>query len=75
MREGEYFGEMAMLLDAPRTMTATVAEPDTVLVTISQENFATVLRENPDIVFGILRELADRLRATDEQLSSHGGGG
>lgn len=34
----------------------------------SAENFEVVLRENPAIVMAILKELAWRLKATDERL-------
>lgn len=66
IKPGEYFGEMAMLLGGPRTMTATVAGPDTELVKISADTMDIILRENPEIVFAILREMASRLKATDE---------
>jgi CRP-like cAMP-binding protein len=66
MKAGEYFGEMAMLLKAPRTATATVSEPDTKLVTISAANMDAVLRQNPAIVLSLLREMAERLSLTDD---------
>jgi membrane protein len=68
MRAGEYFGELAMLLGSSRTATAVVSEPDTRLVTISAENMEAVLRQNPGIVLSLARELAERLRLTDERL-------
>ena len=68
VREGGYFGEMSMLLSAPRTATATVVEADTKLVVISQDNFDMILRENPEIVRRILKEMALRLKATNERI-------
>ena len=70
MKEGEYFGEMAMLLDAPRTMTAKSASPETELIRISAANFDTLVRENPDVVLTILKEMARRLKAADERLEA-----
>ena len=64
MQRGEFLGEMAMLLDAPRTATATIAEPGTMLAVISRENLEIVMRENPQIVMKLLREMADRLKTT-----------
>jgi membrane protein len=66
--KGEYFGEMAMLLNASRTMTATVAEEGTELVRVSQANLTTVLRDNPKVVFSTLQEMAARLKRTNELL-------
>ncbi len=68
MEEGDYFGEMSMLLDTPRTASAVVAEADTQLVRISQDNFEVILRENPDIVLSILKEMTMRLKITDESI-------
>lgn len=68
MKEGEYFGEMSMLLNAPRTADAVAAENDTSLVVISQDNFETILREEPKIVISILKEMALRLKTTNEYL-------
>ena len=70
LKDGGYFGEMSMLLSAPRTATATVAAPGTRLVVISHDNFDTILRENPGIVQQILKEMALRLKATNERIES-----
>ena len=66
MGEGGYFGEMSMLLGAPRTATVVAGPSGLRLLAVSQENFETVLRENPRIVESILREMARRLRATTD---------
>ncbi len=68
MKPGDYFGEMAMLLKAARSATATISEPDTQLVTISAENMDAVLRQNPAVVLSLLEEMARRLKITDEKL-------
>jgi len=68
MKPGQYFGEMAMLLGTARTMTATAQDPETELVEISRENLEAVLKENPKIILSILREMAARLKDTDESL-------
>ncbi len=64
VKNGEYFGEMSMLLDVGRTATATVAEPDTRLVVISQASFETILREEPAVILSLLKEMAQRLKTT-----------
>jgi len=65
---GEYFGEMSMLLKVPRTATARAAEEETRLIAINAGNFNTIMRENPDIVLALLKEMADRLKSTDAAL-------
>ena len=71
-KAGEYFGEMSMLLDAPRTADVVGVAPDTRLIVISRDNFDTILRENPAIVKTILKEMAQRVKSTNEQLQAKG---
>jgi membrane protein len=67
LAQGEYFGEMAMLLNAPRVASAQAVE-DTQLILISQDNFETLLREEPKIVMAILKKMALRLTETNQLL-------
>jgi CRP-like cAMP-binding protein len=68
MKRGDYFGEMSMLLNAPRTATVKALEDNTRIVAISQENFETILRESPEVVLAILKEMTLRLKLTDESI-------
>ena len=68
MLEGQYFGEMAMLIGTPRTAAAVAGDAGVTLATVSEANFDVVLRENPGIVLSILKEMASRLKATNEQM-------
>lgn len=70
MQKGEYFGEMSMLIQAPRTATTTAIEPATKLLRISQENFEMILKEDTRIILSILRELSARLKLTDETITA-----
>ena len=69
MRPGEFFGEMSMLLQTERTAGAAAGSDGARLVTITQDNFDTILRENPGIVQTILKEMASRLKATSAALT------
>ena len=65
MGAGEYFGEMSMLLDAPRSATVIVTEDHTRLAGISRKNFEVILRDNPQIVLSILKEMTRRLKTAN----------
>lgn len=73
MQPGEHFGEMAMLLEAPRTATAQAGPEGTRLAVIERSNFDLILRENPRIVHALLKEMADRLKETNLKFNTHGG--
>ena len=57
----EYFGEMALLDDLPRSADA-VAGADTTTLAIDRESFRMIMSERPDVAFGIIRVLSGRLR-------------
>jgi membrane protein len=66
--KGSYFGEMAMIVDAPRTATAAASGEGARLAAVSHENFDSILRENPEIVRQILKEMTLRLKEAEEDL-------
>lgn len=68
--QDEYFGEMSMLINTPRTATATVVGDDTKLIAVKASNFEAIMRENPDIVLSLLKEMAERLKTTNLALTS-----
>ncbi len=65
---GDYFGEMALLLeDTPRTASVVAIEDVTALV-ITQWDLKALLSNHPDVGVRMMAELAKRLRDTDKGL-------
>ena len=64
---GEYFGEMAALINAPRTASARCLETCDIAV-IDGEMLHGLLRENGEVSLLMLKEFANRLRHTDAAL-------
>jgi HD-GYP domain-containing protein (c-di-GMP phosphodiesterase class II) len=68
--DGDFFGEMALLDERPRSASARALEPTTVLE-ISRADFETLLFKAPALAFRIMKELSARVRETDALLISH----
>jgi uncharacterized membrane protein len=69
MREGEFFGELSLFADTPRTATAR-ASVDTKLVEMQRGDFITFVMERPSIGISMLSEMAKRLQLTNELITS-----
>ena len=72
--KGDFFGEMAILDELPRTATAAVVS-DARLLEINGSTFDEMLRANPEIAIRIMRKLSLRVRQADEQLGEPAAGG
>jgi voltage-gated potassium channel len=59
---GDYFGEMSMLLDTPRTRKVWAVE-DCELLVLPQESFHRVLSEQPELDHHVRAKLQERLAA------------
>ncbi len=71
---GDFFGEMSVLEDLPRTATAR-AVTDAKVLTIDGSTFDQMLRKNPEIAVRMMRKLSRRLRETDLLLREAVGSG
>jgi CRP-like cAMP-binding protein len=67
LERGDFFGEMAILEDVPRTADA-VALTDVKLITINGSRFDEMLRKNPEIAVRIIRKYSKRLREANALL-------
>jgi CRP-like cAMP-binding protein len=69
LKEGDIFGEMALLESKPRTASA-VAYEDCEVTVVSRENFKRLVVESPDIITRITIMLAERIWLIYKQLTS-----
>jgi CRP-like cAMP-binding protein len=61
---GDFFGEMALLDDSPRSAHV-VADGEVLVMTISRNGFGKLLKSEPALAQELLRTLAARLRAAE----------
>ena len=67
LHEGEFFGELALIDGHERSAGATVLE-DTRLAILQREDFISFVMSNDQAMLGMLKEMARRLRRTDNVL-------
>ncbi|HXI12502.1 MAG TPA: cyclic nucleotide-binding domain-containing protein [Thermoanaerobaculia bacterium] len=67
LEKGDFFGEMAILENVPRTADA-IARTDVKLVLINGSRFDEMLRKNPEIAVRIIRKYSQRLREANDLL-------
>jgi CRP/FNR family transcriptional regulator, cyclic AMP receptor protein len=66
---GDFFGEMALLDNEPRSATA-IAVEDTELLSLHRNDFQSVLSDNRSITMGLIKVLTARLRRANHQIST-----
>ncbi len=62
---GDFFGEMALIHNAPRAATVTAISPLTVLE-INRQAFERILKRSSSVSLALVREISRRLRENDE---------
>ena len=67
LEKGDFFGEMSLLEDLPRTASARALTACS-LLRINGATFDQMLRANPEIAVRMMRKLSRRLRETDNLL-------
>ena len=66
---GEFFGEMGLLDDSPRSASVVTLEPCE-LLSIAKTDFKRCLAENSDLSLMVMRGLVKRLREADQKIGS-----
>lgn len=61
---GQYFGEMSLIDDWPRSADVK-AHVTTRCLVLTREAFQDLVRKHPDIAFSMLKELSRRIREID----------
>jgi CRP/FNR family cyclic AMP-dependent transcriptional regulator len=66
---GDFFGEMSLIDDQPRSAHV-IAMEDARLLVLRREDFQRALEETPRIALGLLRALSGRLRRADDKIGA-----
>lgn len=63
LKEGQVFGELALVDGKPRSASAVAAEPSEILV-LKQRDMIPVMKDHAELSLAIMQELARKLRKT-----------
>lgn len=66
---GEFFGEMSLIDDAPRSASVITIEPCD-FIAIQKDSFKGMLAQSPDMAMQIMRGLVRRLREADKKIET-----
>ena len=66
---GEFFGEMGLIDDSPRSASVVAIEPCE-LLTITKRDFKLSMEQNFDLAMTVMRGLVKRLREADRKIGS-----
>ncbi|MBC8552403.1 MAG: cyclic nucleotide-binding domain-containing protein [Candidatus Brocadiales bacterium] len=67
LEEGEFFGEMSLFDNNPRSATVK-ALGNVKLLEINQKNFLKKISRDPSLAFRMLEKMSQRIRTTDEKI-------
>src|SRR5205809_5144996 len=74
LKDGEFFGEMALVAGKERTATVRAVEPVDVL-TIGAEDFQRFAMHHPQVGLAMLKSLVERLREVQDRVEGWTGSG
>ncbi len=67
--EGEFFGEMAIIDNQPRSATARSVDASKLIV-LSSDIFESQISTNPKLIMRILRKMSNRMREADRKIKT-----
>lgn len=70
IKPGNFFGEMSVLDDQPRSATA-IAATDSILISIGKNNFEAFLCVQPEMTLKIMNVLCSRIRSLNTEISRY----
>ncbi len=70
LKEGDMFGEMALLENKPRSATAITAAEECQLLAVNRQNFNQMVATQPQLIARLTTTLADRIWAMYKQLAN-----
>src|SRR5512137_282335 len=65
LKDSDFFGELSLLDDKPRSANAVAMEATQTLI-LRRDDFVDMLSRHPEMVGAVLASLAERLRRTDQ---------
>ncbi|MCP4229159.1 MAG: Crp/Fnr family transcriptional regulator [bacterium] len=69
LKAGDFFGEMAIIDNEPRSASATAVNECKIII-LSRDIFESQIKTNPKIIMSILRKMSERLRNADRQIKA-----
>jgi CRP-like cAMP-binding protein len=69
LNPGDFFGEMALVDDSPRSTTASAVVDDTELIVVDRGRFLFMVRQQPEFALSLMHTLCRRLRDMNTRLS------
>ena len=72
LNPGDFFGEMALVDDSPRSATASAVEDGTELIVMDRARFLFMVRQQPEFALSLMHTLCRRLRDMDKRLPTEG---
>jgi CRP-like cAMP-binding protein len=72
LNPGDFFGEMALVDDSPRSATASAVEDKTELIIIDRARFLFMVRQQPEFALSLMHTLCQRLRDMDKRIAPKG---